>query len=205
MKLKLENQDQATILVVTEAIEASHLPILKAGLGKLFQAGKKAVILDFSAAREADFKEPGLMSQISELRAWAMSLGNQVAVVSALPKLGHAPTRSEALKLLAPSPATAPLAPAEDETSLAAQLKQLELRKAELEKKIGGPATEADLKKLQQRNSMLKKNIRQAEKIAAKYLKLRTKEPVAPPPGQASSDTLHKLVESFLTQEGVLK
>lgn len=224
MKLKLENQDTATILQVTDTIEASHLPILKAGLTKLFQAGKKAIVLDFTAVTEKDFKDPALIQQIADLRTWASTLGSQVAVVSTIAKLSHAPSRADALKLLAtpPSaaqpaaaaPAAAPAAPAaptsfanpaEEEASLAAQLKQLEVKKSELEKKLGGDAAAADLKKMQQLNSKLKKEIAQAEKIARRYLKLRTKEPVPAGPEKAAQDNLNKLVDSFLTQEGLLK
>jgi hypothetical protein len=227
MKLKLENQETATILQVTDTIEASHLPILKAGLTKLFQAGKKTIVLDFTAVTEKDFKDPALIQQIADLRSWASPLGGQVAVVSTIARLSHAPSRADALKLFvatapvaaatpaqaapiaaAPAAPAAPASfanPAEEEAHLTAQLKQLEAKKSELEKKLGGDAAAADLKKLQQLNSKLKKEIAHAEKIARRYLKLRTKEPIAVGPEKAAQDNLNKLVDSFLTQEGLVK
>src|SRR6185312_2949960 len=121
MKLKLENQAQATVLVVTETIEPSHLPILKAGLGKLVQAGKKAIVLDFSSVAEKDFKDPGLITQVQELKSWAETLGAKILVVSSIANLAHAPNREEALKLLnAPAGPviSADASPAEQEAAL---------------------------------------------------------------------------------------
>ena len=200
--------------MVTETIEASHLPILKAGLTKLIQAGKTKIVLDFTTITEKDFKDPALIPQVADLRTWASTLSAQVVVVSPIAKLAHAPTRAEALKLFAtpqtatPAPAATPdpgANPAQQEAELTAQLKQLEAKKAELEKKLGGDAAAADLKKLQLLNSKLKKEITAAERIARKYLKYRTKEPVVAGPQQAAQNTLNQLVDSFLKQEGLLK
>jgi hypothetical protein len=202
MKLKMESQENVTVLVVTEAIEPSHLPILKAGLTKLIQSGKKAILLDFTSVGEKDFKEPSLLQQISELRGWAAAMDAQVAVISANPKLGHAAQRVEGVQLVTSQIAQLLAL----EARLQAQLRTLEQRKADLEKKLGAAGAADDLKKVQQQNSLLKKNITAAEKISRRYLKLRSKEQQAKLPAQqATQENLIKLMEQFLKQEGVLK
>src|SRR4051812_44267371 len=87
VKLKLETQQNATILVVSETMELAHLAVLKAGLSKLFQSGKKAVLLDFTSVT---LKDSSLPQQIFELRGFAHLSGAQVVVISPDPKIGHA-------------------------------------------------------------------------------------------------------------------
>lgn len=202
MKLKMESQENVTILVVTESIEPPHLPILKAGLTKLFQTGKKSILLDFTAVQDADIKDPSLPQQISELRNWGTTQAAQVAVVSANPKLGHVASRPEGIKLV-----SSMLAQLQGtEAKLQAELKVLEQRKADLEKKLGAAGAADDLKKVQLQNSLLKKNIASAEKLSKRYLKLRSKEQQAKLPAQqANSEYLTKLMDQFLLQEGILK
>jgi hypothetical protein len=201
MKLKLESQENVTILVVTESIEPTHVPVLKAGLTKLFQSGKKTILLDFTLVAESDFKDPTLFQQISDLRGWAAQSEAQVAVVSPIQKLGHAIARPEAMKIV-----TSQIAQLQSlEAKLQADLKSLEQKKADLEKKLGAAGQDADLKKAQLQNSLLKKNIATAEKIARKFMKLRSKEQPKLPAQQATQESLIKLTDQFLKQEGILK
>jgi hypothetical protein len=200
MKLKLETQDAVTVLVVTEAVETSHIPILKAGLAKLFQTGKKTILLDFSQVAEKDFKDPSLFQQIAELRGWSQLSDAQVIVVSAIQNLGHAPSREAGIQLL-----SSPVGQLQAlESKLQAEYKMLEAKKAALQQKVGASTTD-DQKKLLAENSRLKKEIAQTEKLCRKFLKSRNKDPFQLPAMQVSQENLGKLVDSFLKTEGVLK
>jgi hypothetical protein len=141
-----------------------------------------------------------LFEQISELRLWAPQLGGQVVTVSTLPALGHVATRAEAVQLL-----NSPLAQLTAlEAGLRARLKELEKKKAELTQLLSkSPASE--LKKMQNENSSLKKNLVQTEKTARVFLKQRTREPVKSPEAELRQKNLEALTDSFLQKEGLLK
>lgn len=199
MKLKLETQDSVTILVVTERIESSHIPILKAGMAKLIQSGKKAILLDFTAVTEKDFAEPALLQQVADLRAWGSEAQAQVVVASAISAVGHTANRADGLKLMA-SPSDSLLS---QENALKAKCEVLEKQKAEMTAKLSaGESTE--LKKVQLEGSTLKRNIKHVEQISRSLLKLRKQPPVKTPALQMNQEKLAELLNSLLTQEGVI-
>lgn len=97
MKLKLDTADplnpSVTTLIVSESIEPSHVAVLKAGLTKLFQSGKKTILLDFTAVKPTELTTPTVSQDILALRVWAATSDAQVLVVSPIETLGHAKTR----------------------------------------------------------------------------------------------------------------
>jgi hypothetical protein len=88
MKLKLDTPDPlnpaVTTLAVSEAIELANIAVLKAGLTRLFQSGKKAVLLDFTGVKPEELKSPALSQEIFGLRSWALGAQAQVLVISAI-------------------------------------------------------------------------------------------------------------------------
>lgn len=199
MKLKLETQDQITVLVVTDTIELAHIPVLKAGITKLFQSGKKTLLLDLTAVPEAQLKVEALRAQLAELRTWALTQDADVVVVSSV--AGNAKSRGEGVALL-----TSPLAKQQAlETKLRVQIQQLETQKTKLTQALSLLGADADLKKVRIRNSQLKKDILAMEKVAKKFFTRRnTKKARASEPLESGLQNLTTLLDDFLKKEGVL-
>ncbi|MCM2277798.1 MAG: hypothetical protein NDJ89_06950 [Oligoflexia bacterium] len=198
MKLKLEVQDNVMILAVSESVTADQIAILRAGLGKLIQAGKKTLLLDLSDPNLA--VAPAEVKEIAALRDWASELGAQLMIASPMTGLGDALTRPETLKLL-----TSPLGRLLMlEGRLRSQLKALEQHKIDLEKKLAsvnsGPNSVNLLKK---ENSDLKARIVDLEKQIKFRLDHRTR-PYETPGMGAKNDLAHRILVSVLEQEGIL-
>jgi hypothetical protein len=205
MKLKLETQDPAqpniTTLVVSETIEPANIAVLKAGLSKLFQSGKKNILLDFTPVLPGQISAPSLHKEISDLRGWAVSSDAQLLVVSPIETVGHAKPREEALKLMSSS--EGPLL--DLEAKLQSDLKAAEQKKTELEQKLTQANAAGDPKLLMKENSDLKRSIAEAERLTYKFLKLRTQDPYALPSFQLAREALEEILTTVLKKEGVLE
>jgi hypothetical protein len=204
MKLRLENQDPLnpglTILVVSEKIESSHLAVLKAGLTKLFQSGKKAVLLDLSSIQPADLTTSTVGQEILALRIWAASFDAQVLVISPLETLGHAKTREEAVKIINSS--EGPLLALE--AKLQAELKAAIAKKTALEQKLTQANSAGDPKILLRTKSDLTRSVNEAQRITSRFLKNRSSDPYSLPAFQLAREALEEILVTVLKKEGVL-
>jgi hypothetical protein len=205
MKLKLETQNnsslEVTVLVVTEKVELSHLAVLKAGLTKLIQSGKKNLLLDLAALQASDIAESSLPKLVLDLRTWAVGFGAQVLVISPIEALGHAKTREEGIKVL--GSAEGPLLAME--AKLQAELKAAQEKKEMVSKKLTQTSNSGDPKLLQKTNSMLKRSISETEKLVEKFLKLRQSDPHSLPAFQLSREALEEVLTTALKKEGILQ
>ncbi|MCM2323674.1 MAG: hypothetical protein NDJ90_10480 [Oligoflexia bacterium] len=198
MKLKLEVQNAIVILAVSESIAAQQIAVLKAGLNKLIQSGKKTILLDLSDPNLA--VAPADVNALAELREWAVDNGAQLMIASAMTGLGDGPTREETLKLL-----TSPLGRLLLlEGRLRAQLKGLTQRKLELEQKLTSVSAEANsILTLRKENGELKKRIRDLEKQLRFRVEHRTR-PFETPGMDAKREAATRVLISVLEQEGIL-
>jgi hypothetical protein len=204
MKLKLENPDPLnpglTTLIVTESIEPAHIAVLKAGLTKLFQSGKKTILLDFSAVQATGLTTPTISQEILALRVWASASDAQVLVVSPIETLGHAKTREDAIKIVNSS--EGPLLALE--AKLQAEFKAVSAKKAELEGKLAQANAAGDPKVLLRTKSDLTRAVNEAQRITARFLKNRSSDPFSLPAFQLANEALEEILVTVLKKEGVL-
>lgn len=204
MKLKLDTPDplnpSLTTLVVSEKIEPSHIAILKAGLTKLFQSGKKCILLDLTSVQPSELTTPSISQEILALRIWAATFDSQVLVVSPLETLGHAKTREDAIKIVNSS--EGPLLALE--AKLQAELKTATTRKNELERRLNSANAAGDPKALLRAKSNLEHSVNEAQRITARFLKNRSSDPYSLPAFQLAQEALDEILVTVLKKEGVL-
>ena len=201
MKLKLDVQDGNTILSVSEFIEPQHIAVLRAGLNKLIQTGRNALILDLSALSADAIRGSDTHDQIKSLSTWAEENGAQLVIVSSMEALGRAGSRAEAVKMLS-SPLARLLAL---ETKLKYELTRLESDKARAEESLSGTSQiEGDLMKLRSENSRLRNTMSNLENLIQAQLKFRSGEPFASEALKSRLESLDNVMTSILMQEGVL-
>lgn len=198
VKLKLEQSNDITILSVSDGIEAAQIPVLKAGLHKLFQSKKTLVVLDLLTVKNELLMIQPMLSELSGLPHWAQEQGAQLAVISTATGVGTANTREEGIRAI-----QSPLAGLQMlEAKLQAQLKMLETQKADFTQKINSAAAD-DVRALRQENSKLHNTIKSLEEINLRFLKKRT-EPSQSIAVKAKWDELQSILSIVLVQEGLL-
>jgi hypothetical protein len=212
MKLKLEAvQDQlqtpVTVLVISEKIEAHDLAVLKAGLNKIFNSGKKRVLLDLDSAELQGTTELPIIEGLLDLRNWAATAGAQLLIVSANEALGHSSTRDEALHKFQTGEAEFLIA----EAKLQTEIKTLQQKKDQLIARLnpgGGSQAEGaengDPKQLLRRNSELKRSLSEIERLSHRFIKARGKDPFALASTELARETLEQVLNQVLTSEGIL-
>jgi hypothetical protein len=198
MKLKLEIEQGIAILSVTESVGPQDVLVLKAGLTKLIQSGKKSILIDLTRALK-----PGPESVIQELAslpAWAQATDAQVIFASSLSQLGPSTTRDQALHSFNSSGAKL----LSVEAKLVSQLTALQQKKTVAEQKLSGRAAEeGDLKTMRRENAELKKLVRTLEKQIRDLLKSR-REPFLSPITQPQIDAAQRTIINVLKQEGTI-
>ncbi len=199
MKLKLEAKGGVTILGVTEDVGAQHVPVLKAGLTKLFESGKKAVLLDVAGAVGM---APSVLAEIIGIQNIAADHGAQLMIVSPTPGIGNASSRDEALGLMT-SPIGNLMA---EEARLSAKLSRLTKRKTELENALASTAaTEKDIKRLRKENSDLKTLVGGLERQLERLLRERIPKGAELPSLASKRMTIEKTATVVLEVSGVLQ
>ena len=198
MKLKLEQSSDITILTVSDAIEASQIPILKAGLNKLFQSKKCLVILDLLLVKNEFLTIQPMLNELSSLPHWAHEQGAQLAIISTATGVGTASTREEGIKAI-----KSPFAGLQMlEAKLQAQLKMLEAQKNDYTQKLNS-AGAGDVRNLGSENSRLKNKVKTLEEVNARFLKK-----ITPPHQNASTkakwENLQNILSMILVQEGLM-
>lgn len=204
MKLRLEIQNQITILTVTEGMKQDQLPVLRAGLTKLFASGKKAIVLDLSDVDRTLAAQPEMYDAVDQLHGLAYESQARLIVISNNKKVAQAASRADAEKLAqSDNPLQSPLERLQSlEMNLQARIKSLEAKKVESEKKMSAlEGTTVELKKLRKENSDLRKKINLLENSLEAYLKERPAEFSAP---KTKYDALKRTVIAVLEQEGLM-
>lgn len=200
MKLRLEVQEAASILTISEGVGPENLPILKAGLNKLFQDNKKTVILDLSGVALESFQPASVMEEISGLKLWAAELGAQITVVSGIENFGDARDRNAAIALLS-SPLGRLLAL---EGRLTLQLQKLEAHKAELATQIQTiESTSGDVLALKRENGDSKRRVAELEALVKERLAARTSL-YGSPMVKLGMTAVNRVLISVLEREGIL-
>lgn len=196
MKLKLEAQNDVTILIATENLAAQHIPVLKAGISKLLQSGKVAIVVDISGTDPID---PALVPELNSFFEWGKGLCRYFQIVSNIPELSGIKDRAQAVKTIQASPE---FTKAMDENQKN-RFKTLEAEKAKLEQTLNKMGAANDTSLLQKENSRLKKRVKHLEIQIAHYLKHRT------PPFDAnalkqSAESTFFVVETLLDQQTIM-
>ena len=201
VKLKLEMQQNVAILSVLESVVVQDVAVLRAGLNKIFQSGRKSVVVDLTGLSEGSLGD-GAASELVQLGAWAASLEGQVIIASPIAAVGQAPDREKAVALLGTNIAKL-LA---NEARLNSQIKTLQARKAQLEKALGaaqGGGTQ-DAQALKQEAYRLKQLVESLESQIKLLMKDR-KDPFLPNDTLAKKrDTLNDTVISILRERGMI-
>lgn len=200
MKLKLEATEGVTILEVSEFLGPEHLPVLKAGLSKLFQDKRTNVLLDLSSLKAEDFRPIQALTEVRALRDWASETGARLLIASPVAEWADAPTREAALAVFT-SPLGKLLA---FENRLRSQLTELTRLKGEMEERMTklGSVT-GDAKTLRKENGELRLRVEDLEGQVLKLLKARVK-PSATESIANRAKTAERTLVSVLEQEGVL-
>jgi hypothetical protein len=201
MKLKLEQNDSVTLLTVSEEISAENVPVLKAGLTKLFQSGKKSILLDLAALSASDLKSPSVAFDLASLPGWAKEAGFRLVVASKIPEVSLTPDRAGALAIL-----TSPIADLLlEESSLRFALKDLSGKKATLEQKLNSLKTDdAKIKKLKNEKSRQLLLIRTLSRQVRKLLSHRKESLFGKPEASANRTLLAKTLRPILTEQKLL-
>jgi hypothetical protein len=196
LKLKLEAQNDVTILIATETVAAQHIPVLKAGISKLLQSGKVAIVVDLSGA---DPIEPLLVPELNTFLQWGKGLCRYFQIVSNIPELSSIQDRTQAVKMIQTSPE---FTKALDET-LKNRFKILETEKTKLEQSLKKLGAANDTGLLQKENSRLKKRVKHLEIQIAHYLKVRTPPHDTKALKQTAESTFF-VVETLLDQQTIM-
>ena len=200
MKLKLQVEDDVTVLAVTETVDPAQLPVLKAGLNKLFQSEKRLVILDLMAVPDSNLLHPDVVSAILALPGWAKEQAAHLQVVSSAATVATAPSLADAIRALK-NPLTKLLLL---EAKLEKQLKALEKQKNDISQKVEtATAGKSDLKMLRHENSAFKNTVAILEDYIQVNLRKRT-QPVTSGALKLKQENLRNLLVTVLEQEGVL-
>jgi hypothetical protein len=199
VKLKLEMHNQVAVLTVSEGLTPKDGAILRAGLGKLIQSGKKVLLLDLVAVPIKDF-DAGLAADLASLQGWAQDSEAQLLIASPAAKIGNAATRAEALHILE-SPLASLLAV---EARLKSRADKLARLKAETEKLLAaGDAQGGDIRTVRQENGRLRKMNHAVEKRLEKLLATR-KQDFVNDANRAKADALERTLVFLLKADGVL-
>ena len=180
MKLKLDTTTEIITLFVTEDVSVQHGAILKAGLMKLIQSGKKKVVVDLTGVTKA---EPQALKLLLALPAPLKAAGIELIVRGA-------PATA--------APAGGPLS----ESELEARRAQLESRRDQLRRQLDAASSGAlDVKTLRKESSELRDRIAELEAQVRQLLKTR---PTAAVPIDPRTGPLLKFLDTILEQQGVL-
>ncbi|OFZ83028.1 MAG: hypothetical protein A2583_13285 [Bdellovibrionales bacterium RIFOXYD1_FULL_53_11] len=187
-----------TVLAVTEEIKNQHGPILKAGISKLFQSGKKTLLLDLTSVTQVD---EGIAKEVQEIIHMAPEMDAQIIVVSPIDGIGQAPSRDIAIKQMQ----SALFGLLATEAKLQAKLRLLEQKKNQFIEKLNGMKTgEVDVLSLRKENGELKKRAQELEKGISKFLSKREDVKY----NQMLTDRFNmvtKTLNQILTQDGVVQ
>jgi hypothetical protein len=209
LKLKLETHEGTTILEVSEGIDLQQVAILKAGLNKIFQTGRRVILLDLTPLDVTQPPTGGVLTELLALPAWATDADAQLLVASGTQGLGQAKTRAEGLTLI-----DAPLFRLENEEGrLRSKLKRLHARKAEMEASLTALGNSAGpLAQEQKKNSDLRRLVADLEVNVRRRFRSRTgpkaQEPItadnSKDPAFARIQGIEKTLIAILEQEGLL-
>jgi hypothetical protein len=201
VKLKLEAQDYGMILSVTESISAQEIPVLRAGLGKIFQTQKNPVLLDLSQLPDAQLRNPQTLTQLLALKASSAAEDHELFVITPVERLGDAGTRDQGIALI-----RTPLARfIALESTLQLEVAELERQKGVLEKKLQAIDSGAgSLRKLRKENSDLRKRLSFVEPQVRSLLTAR-REPLASDPMTARLKAVERTLGSVLESQGILQ
>lgn len=179
-----------------EDVDSQSIPVLRAGLTKLLQSGKKNLVLDMLGAKvvsEDSWKD------ISSLLMTAMENDGYLALVCKKEGVANAASVDEALHLLK----AGQLKGFGLEERLRLQKDRLEKKKSDLLTQIAAAeAASPEVRKLKKEGSRLRARI---ETMESHIDSLVAKRPAGQPPAPGDAmKTLDQLLSSVLSQEGIL-
>ena len=199
MKLKLEVEQGIAILSITETVASQDILVMRAGLSKLFQSGKKSVLLDLTQMSRSSATE-AILHELMTVPGWANGSDAQVIIASSVAGFGQAQSRQQGVQLFNSSGAKL-LA---SEAKLASQLRALQDQKSAAEQNLGSRGSlDADVRSLKRENAELKQLIKNLEKQIKQLLKSRT-EPFESAITRPQTDAIHKTIANVLKQEGLI-
>lgn len=193
MKLKLADQENVPVLVVTGDVPKEHGPVLRAGLKNLLYKGKDKIIVDLTGVTEI---APESVADIAALHGVAMELHGRIVLVTQnkaiVEKVAGAPGPSlmpvvasvkEAIGLLKASVASKNEEDSDEAKLLAIREKELQQEVArmednvkQLEAKVAGSKSD-ELKALVYRRKWLESSVG----ILQRMLEKLPPPPAAPP------------------------
>jgi anti-anti-sigma regulatory factor len=190
-------QGHIAVLMVTETLSIGNDAILKAGINKIMQGGKKTIVLDLA---QAILTDPPTIEGILTFEKQVKAQGGRLLIVSPDPRLGHVQNLKSAIDLLN-SDLSALRA---TEASLNTRLEKLDIQKKELEQKVQGlKSSVLNTKKLRQEHSQLNQRFTALEVLVKRLLEKRL-EATLMPSLVTKAESIHKALIIALEQEGLL-
>lgn len=197
LKLKLENQDGISILIVTEDLKSAHIPVLKAGLSKLFQSGTKSIVLDLTALPSID---PLTARDLNSVVESSFENDGQLGVVTAASDIaGSNNNRAEAIATLKSPTAYLKLR----ETRLSGKKARLEKIKTDLSGKLSSSQGQGDIQSIRRENSQFRSMIKEIETELVHLVQARNTQK-SQSAGSDYTENVHKTIQAVLETQGVL-
>ena len=198
MKLRLVAKNGIPILVVTEDLSHQHAEVLKMGIAKLFQSGKRTIILDLTGVTHA---EPVDLTDVAAFGLDTPEVRNQLIVASPIEGVGHAPNLLGALQLVG-TPIAKLMA---TEAWLKNRFKTLEKKRVDLKALLekAGPGS-GEIKSLKMANGELKRLVGNLEQQIEQFLKDR-KAPIRSDFLRINPASVEDTLKAILEQEGILQ
>ena len=203
LKLRLESNStnkDLTILAITGPITAENIPVLKAGLTKMAQSGKKQIILDMSEIKEKDCENAQVMSEIDQLSKWAKEENFDLLVATLISSVGDVPTRKQAVEVF--SSELCPLLL--QETLIKSELRRIKTEKLGYEERLQRlRSEEVKSKQFRKDTSDLSKYVKDLEDQIESLLEKRgTNESST---WRLRRDEIEKVAVPILLQKGLIK
>lgn len=191
------------ILTVTEAVSSQDVPLLKAGLNKIFKSGRKRILLDLLGVEtgEVGANSDRFWQAIAQIPTFAeKEFRAQLSIVLLKPWEGQFKAREEALKKL-----QSPLADLlEREARLHDEVDELKREEYKLNAEIAKSAGSESVKSAQKLNSVLRESVKSIEEELNLILNTRS-SPFKTEGLAKKNENLVNVLAALLAREGVLQ
>lgn len=184
------------MLRVLEDVSFQHTAILKAGISKLYAAGKKEVVLDLSAASPIDM---AAAPEITGLHRLAQENDAQFVIASPLEGLGQAPTLATALQLIR-SPLFVLLS---QESRMKTRIRLLDLHRNDLRERLK-KADSILIKQTKNEHTKLAKRVRDLESQIAALLQ-GDNVTIPPPKADMKLEGVRRTAHYIMATKGLVE
>jgi len=185
------------ILSISEDLTEEHAPVLRAGIQKIYGAGKNIIVLDLTNAKQ---ELTATLKKIVASISANIDVEIDLTIIHPDTSVGTAQSRESAVQKLS-NPIERILAL---EARQKAKISRLEKRKAALSEKLSAQGDDKDIKTTLKENAELKQKLGIMEKHLEVLLERRKKPKKPDEILKEYEDDLNKILMLVLQQEGVL-